>query len=71
MYGWNGSRRHEQGTADADNPSTATMERRRQRDIDFLAKIRSAPEKELLALLQVSKGWRVVAIKRRLKMLGT
>lgn len=72
MYGWGGGRQNRPvGTADADSPSAATLERRRQADLDFLAKIKTASRDELHALLQVSKGWRVVAIERRLKMLGT
>jgi hypothetical protein len=66
MYGWNEGR--PRGTADADYPSAARLERRRQDDLSFLEWIKTAATaKELEALLAgPNPRWRVVAIKRRL-----
>lgn len=67
MYGWgNGPKRRPAGTADADNPSPATIERRRLSDIDFLDKIRAAKREDLLSYSRVVKGWRLIAVTRRL-----
>lgn len=61
-------RRRPLGTADADNPSFATLERRRQSDLGFLFQIRCCSYEELLALRARSKGWRVVAVDRQLRL---
>ena len=55
------------GCADADHPSAAKIERRRQSDLDFLAWVKVASRKELETALPKVKGWRSVAIQRRLK----
>jgi hypothetical protein len=55
------------GTADADNPSPETLERRRQADIEFLTWVREASLPELESKLPDVKGWRRVAIERRMR----
>lgn len=69
MYGWGDGRRREPGTADADSPSARQLANRRQSDLDFLAKVKTATVEELVAMLDgpIPK-WRVVAIQRRLMM---
>lgn len=70
MYGLGGSRKRVQGFADGDQPSSATMERRRLSDLDFLAKLKVAGEEELLLLYNVyTRGWRRVAVARKLNQL--
>lgn len=76
------------GTADADHPSYAKVERRRQSDLEFLAWVKVASQDELEKALPTAgnlgatasrreghpsfeipvKGWRLVAIQRRLKI---
>lgn len=55
------------GTADADHPSYAKVERRRQSDLEFLAWVKEASQDELEKALPTVKGWRLVAIQRRLR----
>lgn len=55
--------------ADADGASYRTIERRRQSDLEFLSRIRTATAQELLALLanhshKSAPEWRVIALKR-------
>lgn len=67
MYGWGEGRKRTPGTADADSPSAATLERRRQDDLAFLENVKVAAAEELEALLDgQNPRWRVVAIRRRL-----
>lgn len=58
------------GMADADNPTWKQLERRRQRDIDFLAWVKSATLDELQGKLSDYKegSWQYVALTRRIKM---
>ena len=66
MYGWGGTRRRAYGTADADNPTEATIERRRASDLAFLEVVKTGSLEELVALLAKSRGWRLVALQRAL-----
>ncbi len=70
MYGWGsgGITRRAIGTADADNPSPETLERRRASDLAFINALRTCSEAELLRLRERSRGWRLVAIDRRLAL---
>lgn len=54
------------GMADSDYPTEAQIERRRQRDIEFLQWVRTANPEELVGALPTVKGWRAVAIQRAL-----
>ena len=58
------------GMADADNPTSKQLERRRQRDIDFLVWVKDASLEELQGELSIHKygSWQHVAITRRIKM---
>lgn len=69
MYAWSlgGSTSNPPGTADADHPSYAKVERRRQSDLEFLAWVKVATQEELEKALPTVKGWRLVAVQRRLK----
>lgn len=55
--------------ADADHPTWKRIENRRQRDIDFLAWVKSATLDELLAEFpnHRERSWQQVAITRRIK----
>lgn len=69
MYGWGGGgsrARRPRGTADADNPSEATIERRREDDIAFLAWVRTASEADIEAAWPHAAPWRRIAMDRRL-----
>jgi len=69
-YGWGGSRSRPEGFADGDNPSAATVERRRKADIGFLAWVREATPADLEASLPAMRGWKRVAVERRLKAMA-
>jgi hypothetical protein len=69
MYGWGGRIIREPGMADSDNPSEATIRRRRENDIAFLESVKSATRNELLTMRdRYTRGWRRIAIDRRLKL---
>ena len=81
MYGWNSSpKRRPPGTADADNPAHAVTERRRQEDLVFMSLVKTASVRELRAMekalvehaekMKKPRGWRIVAVQRRLRALG-
>ena len=56
--------------ADADHPSAATIERRRQQDLRFIAWLRLATVEQLREARPKVSGWRGVAIERALKKRG-
>lgn len=70
MYERRGDTRRRSGTADSDNPSRATIERRREADLAFISFLRTASPEQLIALKSQSKGWRLVALERQLAKLG-
>lgn len=58
------------GFADADDPSPEKVERRREADLEFLAWVKTCTNRVELAIRQLdTKGWKAVAIERRLKQL--
>ncbi len=70
MGGWGFSTPRRVGLADADNPSPETVERRREADLEFLAWVKTCTNRFELAVRQLNaKGWKAVAIARRLKQL--
>lgn len=70
MSGWDMFTDHKTGIADADYPTAATVARRRQADLDFLAWVKVATMTELEAARPKAKGWRLVAIQRRLSIIS-
>lgn len=55
--------------ADADRPSHARVVKRREQDLVFLDRVRTATLEELQAMSRCYRwGWRRVAIARRIKM---
>jgi hypothetical protein len=54
--------------ADADGPSWRTRQKRRERDIEFLAWLRTATKRELAVMMNAKlPDWRAVAVRRALK----
>jgi hypothetical protein len=65
MTGWDETQSAH--TADADHPSAATIEKRRQTDLLFLAWVKKAGQDKLEKVLPMVKGWRRVAVQRCLR----
>jgi hypothetical protein len=56
-------------TADADHPTAAQLERRRQSDLEFLAWVRTATKEELRFAAETRlPRWRLAAVRRQLAL---